>query len=201
MNCAMGCTICVARGRIPTHTPIGTQITLASAIRMNTRSMVSVARPHTCSASRSGVFLISTATMCHSPSTTAAMISDTHSRSRRSLRLAVGVGAGGSSSRRLTARLVNMHGGVKGHGRRLNHPRAAHHGQRPGIRHPRPRLLLDAEAVHPGDQRPKHQLVVQRGSRSTWWRSPSRWRPDFSARWRARCRSRRPAAPPWCARR
>ncbi len=26
MNCAMGCTICAARGRMPTHTPIGTQI-------------------------------------------------------------------------------------------------------------------------------------------------------------------------------
>ncbi len=66
---------------MPTHTPIGTQTRLASAIKMNTRSMVSVARPHTCSASRSGVFLISTATMCHSPSTTAATISETHNRS------------------------------------------------------------------------------------------------------------------------
>ncbi len=30
---------------MPTHTPIGTQTRLASAIKMNTRSMVSVARP------------------------------------------------------------------------------------------------------------------------------------------------------------
>ena len=81
MNCAMGCTICAARGRIPTHTPIGTQIRLASAIKMNTRSMVMAAKPHTCSASRRGVFLMSTTTICQSPSTTAATISDTHSKS------------------------------------------------------------------------------------------------------------------------
>ncbi len=45
---------------MPTHTPIGTQTRLASAINTNTRNMVSSARPHTCSASCSGVFLIST---------------------------------------------------------------------------------------------------------------------------------------------
>jgi hypothetical protein len=92
MNWATGWTICAARGRIPTHTPMGTQMKLARAISMNTRSMVSVASPHTCSASRSGVFLISTQTMCHSPSTTAAIKSRTQIRSERRL----GDGASGA---------------------------------------------------------------------------------------------------------
>ncbi len=107
MNCAMGCTICVARGRIPTHTPIGTQIKLASAIKTNTRSIVIAAKPHTCSASRKGVFLMSTTTICQSPSTTAATISETHSQSSDRFGL-TDAGRRGASSRRLMARLVNM---------------------------------------------------------------------------------------------
>ena len=54
MNCAIGCTICAARGRRPTQTPIGTHTRLASAINMNTRNMVRQARPQTCRASLSG---------------------------------------------------------------------------------------------------------------------------------------------------
>ncbi len=59
MNCATGCTSCAARGRMPTHTPIGTHNRLASAIKMNTRNMVMLASPQTCKASRSGVFFMS----------------------------------------------------------------------------------------------------------------------------------------------
>ena len=50
-NCAIGCTICVARGRSPTQMPIGTQNRLARVIRMSTRAIVISARPATCSAS------------------------------------------------------------------------------------------------------------------------------------------------------
>ena len=39
-NCAIGCTMLAARGRSPTHTPIGTQTRLASAISTATRSSV-----------------------------------------------------------------------------------------------------------------------------------------------------------------
>ncbi len=42
-NCATGCTITAALGRVPTQTPIGTQMTLAIAISTMTRA--SVARP------------------------------------------------------------------------------------------------------------------------------------------------------------
>ena len=105
MNWATGCTICAARGRIPTQTPIGTQMKLASAINMKTRNMVRNARPQTCNASRGEVFAISTATMCHSPSTTAAITSDTQNRSR--LRFGCAIACGDSASPRLTARLVH----------------------------------------------------------------------------------------------
>ena len=57
MNCAIGCTIWAARGRIPTQMPMGTQTRLARAIRTNTRTMVMNARPHTCNASLSGVLV------------------------------------------------------------------------------------------------------------------------------------------------
>ena len=106
MNCAIGCTICAARGRIPTQMPIGTHTRLARAIKTNTRSIVISARPQTCRASCIEVFVIRPATMCQSPSTTAATISDTHSRSR--LRFGAPVGASSVRlRRRLTARLVH----------------------------------------------------------------------------------------------
>ncbi len=50
---------------------------------------------------------------------------------------------------------------MKGHGRRLNQSRSAHHGQRPGIGHADSGFLLDAETVHPCHQRAEQQLVVQ----------------------------------------
>ncbi len=88
---------------MPTHTPIGTHTKLASAIKMNTRNMVSDASPHTSRASRSGVFLTSTQTMCQRPRTTAAITSDTHRRSRLLLGAA---GASAGLSVRFTTRLV-----------------------------------------------------------------------------------------------
>ena len=42
-NCATGCTRLAARGRVPTQTPIGTQMQLAMAISTTTR--LRVARP------------------------------------------------------------------------------------------------------------------------------------------------------------
>ena len=106
MNWAMGWTNCAARGRIPTHTPIGTHTRLANPISMKTRSMVRAAKPQTCNASMSGVLRISTAMMCQNPRTTAATTKDTHNRSR--LRLFLWTTAStGTSSERLTTRLVH----------------------------------------------------------------------------------------------
>ena len=44
-NCASGCTISATAGRRPIQTPIGTQMTLASAISTTTRSSVMEAEP------------------------------------------------------------------------------------------------------------------------------------------------------------
>ena len=52
-NCATGWINCASRGRVPTITPIGTQITLAIAIKTMTR--VSVARPKTAARNTSGI--------------------------------------------------------------------------------------------------------------------------------------------------
>ena len=78
---------------------------LASAISVKTRTMVRNASPPTCNASRSEVFAISTATMCHSASTTAAITSDTQNKSR--LRFGRAIASGNGVSLRLTARLVH----------------------------------------------------------------------------------------------
>ena len=53
-NCATGCTAAASRGRMPTYTPIGTQIALASAINTTTRSSVTRPSSATCSTSCGG---------------------------------------------------------------------------------------------------------------------------------------------------
>ena len=126
---------------------------------MNTRSMVSVARPHTCSASRSGVFWISTTTMCHSPA---------HDRgndqrqptTRSSDRFGLAESRTSGSSVRFTARLVNMtaawNASVAAWIERER--RIMVSAQESGTCCAR--LLLDAEAVHPCHQGPEQQLIV-----------------------------------------
>ncbi len=107
MNCAIGCTICVARGRIPTHTPIGTQIRLASAIRTNTRSIVSVAR----AADLQGFAQRRVLDEHQDDMPEPEHDSRDDQRDPQHIERSFGsadVGAGGSSSLRLTARLVNM---------------------------------------------------------------------------------------------
>ena len=64
-NCATGCTRLAARGRVPTQTPIGTQMTLA--IAMSTMTRVKVASPSSNTVPTSARVMPSTAkrTICH----------------------------------------------------------------------------------------------------------------------------------------
>ena len=108
MNCAMGCTICAARGRMPTHTPMGTQIRLASAIKHeHAQHGEQRQAAHLQGFVQRGVRRSRPPTMCHSPSTTAATISEHPQQIESSALAAPRPRLDAGASLRFTARLVH----------------------------------------------------------------------------------------------
>ncbi len=146
-------------GRIPTHTPIGTQMRLAIAISTATRS--SVMKPN----SRRG----RSHRPAHrhgrtSPSSTAPSDADGNQRPRtRAHHRGAAASVWPLRARSPGARAPRLHARAQEASERASDdaqdPRAPHHGQRPRAVRRLPRLLFEPEPVGARDQRAKQQLV------------------------------------------
>ena len=196
-NCASGCTRSAMRGRRPIHTPIGTQIRVASAISTTTRSSV-ISTP-----SRNA---------CRHPPRRVRVAMKRRSAKRRGRAQPARAPARPRSAQALASRVLTVarHGGgqqaLDAASARKALPTRLQQDLRSSARAPeqrraprtpaalRRRGLLDPELVGPGNQRPEQQLVVDQDDHAAWSAPPSRPRRGSAARSRAPRRSRCPAA-------
>ena len=187
---------------VPTQTPTGTQIRLASAISTNTRTSVSEREAERRAAPRAATSC-SNSTRSDVPQRQSSSASDRRanhstiahgSRLRRSARGCVGEPSG-------IAQLVQRTPASNAAWRRETSRERRIMRRAPRSAAAAARLLLEAQSVDPRDERPEQQLVVEQDHDEHRDDRPADRAADRRARSPPRCTSRCPAARRACCRR